>query len=118
MDAGGNLMRIGDNFTPDAKDTYTWHDWTLPATVADADGKIDIYVKNTSGCHIYDIEATIADSGTNAIASPVTHHPSPNTQQPSPSTQQPSPIYNLNGQRTTTAKKGIYIMGGKKYVNP
>ena len=109
MDAGGNLMRIGDNFTPDAKDTYTWHDWTLPATVADADGKIDIYVKNTSGCHIYDIEATIADGGTNAITSPV-------TQQPSPITQQPSPIYNLNGQRTTTARKGIYILGGKKYV--
>jgi hypothetical protein len=26
-------------------------------------------------------------------------------------------IYNLNGQRVTTPKKGLYIMNGKKVVN-
>ena len=105
MDDSGNLQRIGDNFTPDAKGSYTWHDWVLPDGVTEMDGKVDIYVKNTSGCHIYTIDATVADNGSNAI----THHPSLVT--PHPST-----IYNLNGQQVAAPQHGLYIVNGQKVV--
>ena len=104
LDGNGNLQRIGDNFTPDARDTYTWHDWALPDGVAEIGGKVDIYVKNTSGCHIYDIEATVADDGTG-----ITLHPSSTA-------TQPSPVYNLNGQRIEVPQRGLYITGGKIFI--
>ena len=103
MDNNGNLVRIGENFTPDAKSTYTWEDWVLPEGITDIGGKVDIYVKNTSGCHIYDIEAIVADNGNNSI-----NHPSVMQ-------QQSTTIYNLQGQRVTTPRKGLYIVNGKKY---
>ena len=58
MDENGELQLIGDTFTPDAQETRTWEFWTLPEGVTDPDGDglIDIYVKPTSGCHIYLIE--------------------------------------------------------------
>lgn len=57
-DANGDLQIIGDTFTPDAQESRTWEYWTLPEGVTDADGDglVDIYVKPTSGCHIYLIE--------------------------------------------------------------
>lgn len=36
----------------------------------------------------------------------------------SASTRQADAIYNLNGQRLTKAQKGIFIVGGRKYVAP
>ncbi len=102
MDANGNLLRIGDNFTPDAKATYTWSEWALPDGVTEIGGKADIYVKNTSGCHIYDIQATVADNTGDGI-------------RPATADLHPSPvIYNLSGQRVARTVKGLYIVGGRK----
>ena len=56
MDADGNMQLIGDTFTPDARESHTWENWMLPEGVADNGGMVDIYVKPTSGCHIYTIE--------------------------------------------------------------
>ena len=98
----GSLIRIGDNFTPDAKATYTWSDWELPDGVTPMGGKVDIYVKPTSGCHIYDIEATIAvdPAGIHAVTAK--------------GDAAKTVIYNLNGQRVSNAQKGLYIVNGKK----
>ena len=57
-DENGEMHIIGDTFTPDAQESRTWDMWTLPEGVTDPDGDglVDIYVKPTSGCHIYLIE--------------------------------------------------------------
>lgn len=57
-DVNDDANRIGDAFTPDAQETYTWENWTLPEGVTDedGDGMVDILVYNTNGCHIYSIE--------------------------------------------------------------
>ncbi len=104
MDDGGNLHRIGDNFTPDSQSTNVWDNWTLPDGVTDLGGQLDIYVKNTSGCHIYTIDAVVADNGETGISIPCLD------------SKQPTVIYNLNGQRITTPHKGLYIVNGKKYI--
>ena len=53
-----DATRIGDEFTPDAQESRTWENWTLPEGVSDPDGDglVDILVQNTHGCHIYLIE--------------------------------------------------------------
>ena len=56
MDANGELQIIGETFTPDARESRTWENWTLPEGCSDNGGMVDIYVKPTSGCHIYTIE--------------------------------------------------------------
>ncbi len=57
-DVNDDANRIGDAFTPDAQETYTWENWSLPEGVTDedGDGMVDILVYNTNGCHIYSIE--------------------------------------------------------------
>lgn len=97
MDAAGTLYRIGDNFTPDAKASFTWQGWILPDGVADSDGVVDIYVKNTSGCHIYDIEAEIAATQ-NAISTMVA------------SGGKEEIIYDLQGRRTNRIRPGLNIV--------
>ena len=104
MADNGSLVRIGDNFTPDAKSTYTWSAWMLPDGVTDMGGKVDIYVKNTSGCHIYDIEATVADNGADAIRTVAVGG------------QPRHALYNLSGQRVSQPARGIYIIDGRKYI--
>ncbi len=101
----GSLLQIGDNFTPDAKSSYTWEDWLLPDGVTTADGQVDIYVKNTSGCHIYDISAVVADKGDTAIDA-----------LPSSTNAQSTIIFNLNGQHVEKPGKGLYIVGGRKLI--
>lgn len=101
----GSLLQIGDNFTPDAKSSYTWEDWILPDGVTTADGQVDIYVKNTSGCHIYDISAVVADKDDTAIDA-----------LPSSTNAQSTIIFNLNGQHVEKPGKGLYIVGGRKLI--
>ncbi|MBQ8462739.1 MAG: rhamnogalacturonan lyase [Prevotella sp.] len=125
MSDNGSLVRIGDNYTPDALGTYTWSGWTLPDGVSDTGGKVDIYVKNTSGCHIYTIAAVVSDSD---IPSLVDNHVL--------SQDGSSSVYNINGQRLRVGasagmrlrvgasagmsvhhlKKGVYIVDRKKVV--
>ena len=100
MADNGSLVRIGDNFTPDAKATYTWHEWTLPAGVTEIGGKVDIYVKNTSGCHIYDIEATVA-AQTDAIVAPMQG-----------AAAAAETVYDLQGRRLSQPRSGITIVTG------
>ena len=52
----GEMKLIGDTFTPDARESNTWESWMLPEGATDNGGMVDIYVKPTSGCHIYTIE--------------------------------------------------------------
>ena len=101
----GSLLQIGDNFTPDAKSSYTWEDWVLPDGVTSIGGQVDIYVKNTSGCHIYDINAVVADKGDTGIDA-----------LPSPNDSQSTIIYNLNGQQVASPQHGLYIINGRKTV--
>ncbi|MCR4604040.1 MAG: rhamnogalacturonan lyase [Prevotella sp.] len=103
-DDSGTLHRIGDDFTPDSRETQVWADWTLPEGVTDLGGHVDIYVKNTSGCHLYFIETVVADDGTSGI-----------TETPVLRAQSPV-IYNLRGQRVVRPQKGLYIVDGKKRV--
>ena len=56
MDDNGTLQLIGDTFTPDARESRTWESWALPDGCSANGGTVDIYVKPTSGCHIYTIE--------------------------------------------------------------
>lgn len=56
MDVDGGMQLIGETFTPDARESRTWENWTLPDGVSANGGMVDIYVKPTSGCHIYTIE--------------------------------------------------------------
>ena len=105
MDDNSNLRQIGNHFTPDAKGEYTWEEWILPDEVTDMGGTVDIYIKNTSGCHLYFIDAVVADrDGQSSVdrVSTVQHHHT---------------VYNLSGQRVQLPQQGIYIVGGKKYVN-
>ncbi|MBQ8127279.1 MAG: rhamnogalacturonan lyase [Prevotella sp.] len=104
MADNGSLVRIGDNFTPDAKSTYTWSEWTLPDGVTGIGGTTDIYVKNTSGCHIYDIEATVAAAAPDAIRPVGLVRPAADV------------IYNLNGQRVVRPSRGLYIIDGRKFI--
>ena len=105
MDDNSNLRQIGNHFTPDAKGEYTWEEWILPDEVTDMGGTVDIYIKNTSGCHLYFIDAVVADrdgqSSVDRVATVQHHHT----------------VYNLSGQRVRLPQQGIYIVGGKKYVN-
>jgi len=52
----GEMKLIGDTFTPDAKESNTWESWMLPEGASATGGVVDIFVKPTSGCHIYTIE--------------------------------------------------------------
>ncbi len=105
MGDNGSLLQIGDNFTPDAKSSYTWEDWVLPDGVTSIGGQVDIYVKNTSGCHIYDISAVVADKGDTGIDA-----------LPSYTDTKSTVIFNLNGQRVTSPRHGLYIIKGRKMV--
>ncbi len=85
--------KIGDSFTPTVKGSHTW-------TIENAG---DIVVYNTSGCHIYTItveENTATGAGISTL-----------------SADRPSGIiFNLSGQKVVKAKKGLYIIDGKKKV--
>ncbi len=105
MDDNGTLQQIGANFTPDAKSSYTWEDWVLPDGATSIGGQVDIYVKNTSGCHIYDISAVVADKGDTGIDA-----------LPSYTDTKSTVIFNLNGQRVTSPRHGLYIIKGRKMV--
>ena len=105
MGDNGSLLQIGDNFTPDAKSSYTWEDWVLPDGATSIGGQVDIYVKNTSGCHIYDISAVVADKGDTGIDA-----------LPSYTDTKSTVIFNLNGQRVTSPRHGLYIIKGRKMV--
>lgn len=52
----GEMKLIGDTFTPDARESNTWENWMLPEGVSAMGGTVNIFVKPTSGCHIYTIE--------------------------------------------------------------
>lgn len=64
----------------------------------------DIIVYNTNGCHIYFIEATVADDGSTSISSlPVSSQPS-------------RQLFDLQGRKVTRPAKGIYLKDGRKIV--
>ena len=64
----------------------------------------DIIVYNTNGCHIYFIEATVADDGSTSIGSiPISSQPSPQ-------------LFDLQGRKATRPAKGIYLKDGRKLV--
>jgi rhamnogalacturonan endolyase len=63
----------------------------------------DVTVYNTNGCHIYFIEATVADDGT-AVGSVVGSRTC---------SQQ---LFDLQGRRVTRPAKGLYVKDGKKTV--
>ena len=77
----------------------------LPDGVTSIGGQVDIYVKNTSGCHIYDISAVVADkkdTGIDAL--------------PSSTDPKSTVIFNLNGQQVASPQHGLYIINGRKTV--
>ena len=102
MDDSGNLKQIGSNFTPDAKASYTWEYWTLPDGVPDTGGTANVYVKNTSGCHIYGIDAVVAGKGDDTTVS-----------RPVADEVKRAGFYNLGGLRVPSPKSGLYIVDGR-----
>ena len=78
--------------------TYTEQSWYVPETS-------DIIVYNTSGCHLYYIEAMQTDEDVPTAVTEV-------------KAQAPvsDAIFNLSGQRVSKPAKGLYIIGGKKMI--
>ena len=104
-----NIVKGAELKDPNGKvvpvsDAYTEQTWLVPEDA----GTVDVLVYNTSGCHVYYVEAFQATgSATNSI----THHSSLITPQPSSGL-----FYNLQGMPVNHPSKGIYIAGGRKVV--
>ena len=104
-----NIVKGAELKDPNGKavpvpDVYTEQTWLVPEDA----GTVDVLVYNTSGCHVYYVEAFQATgSATNSI----THHSSLITPQPSSGL-----FYNLQGMPVNHPSKGIYIAGGRKVV--
>ncbi|MBP5425621.1 MAG: hypothetical protein J6Y33_06055 [Prevotella sp.] len=93
----GEQLAGADGSTLPLPTAYTELTWFVVETA-------DIIVYNTNGCHIYFIEATVADDGSTSISSlPVSSQPSPQ-------------LFDLQGRKVTRPTKGIYLKDGRKIV--
>ena len=89
-------------------DAYTDQAWLVPEDA----GTVDVLVYNTSGCHVYYVDAIQADDIHTGINDVRIRQPKSNV------------VYNLNGQSIMlnaqssklNLKPGVYIVNGKKYV--
>ena len=62
-DKSGNLVKDPNGKTVPVPDAYTEQTWLVPSDA----GTVDVLVYNTSGCHVYDISAVVADKGDTGI---------------------------------------------------
>ena len=93
----GEQLAGADGSTLPLPTAYTELTWFVVETA-------DIIVYNTNGCHIYFIEATVADDGSTSVSSlPVSCQPSPQ-------------LFDLQGRKVTRPAKGIYLKDGRKIV--
>ena len=100
-----NAVKGTQLYGPDGKevavpDAYTDQSWLVPEDA----GSVDVLVYNTSGCHVYYVEAIQTDSSPTGINEVGTMQHNPNA------------IYNLNGQKVDKLQRGVNIVNGKKIV--
>lgn len=101
-----NIVKGAELKDPNGKtvpvpDAYTEQTWLVPSDA----GTVDVLVYNTSGCHVYYVEAVQATGSTaNSINVVETRQPSTDL------------FYNLQGTPVGHPTKGIYINNGKKVV--
>lgn len=93
----GEQLAAPDGSAVPLPTTYKELTWLVTETA-------DITVYNTNGCHIYFIEATVAEGGNASVTSMESERAA---------SQQ---LFDLQGRKVTHAKKGIYVRGGKKIV--
>ena len=100
-----NAVKGAQLYGPNGKDVavpdaYTDQAWHVPEDA----GSVDVLVYNTSGCHVYYVEAIQTDSSPTGINEVGTMQHNPNA------------IYNLNGQKVDKLQRGVNIVNGKKIV--